>query len=121
MSYCGRCGKWNGAIAVPAGTEPTWCICPKDLAPIVSIMGQQIAMLEEQLNKAQESLNEVNRAGAANSWDAIAQFRDEYLTNDPIYEKVRAERAANSNFGAASNMIAYIKELRNIINELKHD
>ena len=27
MSYCGRCGKWNGAIAAPAGTEPTWCIC----------------------------------------------------------------------------------------------
>ena len=27
MSYCGRCGKWNGATAVPAGTDPSWCIC----------------------------------------------------------------------------------------------
>ena len=27
MSTCPRCGKWNGAVAAPAGTEPTWCVC----------------------------------------------------------------------------------------------
>lgn len=27
MSYCVKCGKWNGAIAAPAGLEPFWCVC----------------------------------------------------------------------------------------------
>lgn len=31
MSQCPRCGKWNGGVAAPAGTEPYWCTCFKGL------------------------------------------------------------------------------------------
>jgi hypothetical protein len=54
MSYCSRCGKWNGAIAAPAGTEPTWCICPKDLGPTVTLLEQQVQLLSEELLKVKE-------------------------------------------------------------------
>ena len=126
MSYCLRCGKWNGLIAAPAGTEPYWCTCPKDLGPVVSLLGQQldiqekkIKALEADLAKANARLNEVDRAGAANSWDMIEQFRDGVLENDPLYEAVRQRRANAGNVGAASNMVAYIEALRSRVEDLE--
>jgi hypothetical protein len=119
MSYCGRCGKWNGAIAAPAGTEPSWCTCPKDLTPVIAILGQQIDILEKQVKKLQEDLqkantklNEVNRAGAANSWDMVDDYIDTYLETCPIFEEVRQRRVDAGNVGKASTLIAYVKELR---------
>jgi hypothetical protein len=126
MSYCARCGKWSGAIAAPAGTEPTWCTCPKDLTPVVALLGHQldiqgkeIKSLKEALDKTTKRLNNGDRAGAANSWDMLEEFRDEVLENDPLYEAVRQRRANAGNVGAASNMIAYIEALRSRVEDLE--
>jgi len=80
---------------------------------------EELDTLREEVINLKHKLNEGNRAGAANSWDMIEEFRDKDLKNDPIYEKVRRRRAENGNVGAASNMVAYIKELRYIIADLE--
>jgi hypothetical protein len=66
MSYCSRCGKWNGAIAASAGTEPWWCTCPKDLGPTVALLGQQVQLLSEEL----QNLKDTNKRLLQNLSDA---------------------------------------------------
>lgn len=69
MSTCPRCHKWNGPVAAPAGTEPTWCVCgyaqeqreANDLRARVTELEDQIRR-EGKMIAAQQGLREVLNA-----------------------------------------------------------